>query len=42
MSKNVDKADAYIVLIGDGREVAYFENEKSYKDLIAKSKLNQK
>jgi len=40
--KDVDKADAYIVLIGDGGEVAYFENEKSYKDLIAKSKLNQK
>src|SRR5690606_28257009 len=26
--KDVDKADAYIVLVGDRGEVAYFENEK--------------
>lgn len=37
---DVDKADAYIVLIGDRGEVAYFENEKNYKDLIAKSMRN--
>jgi len=45
--KDVDKAEAYIVLIGENGEVAYFENEKNYKDLmaksdLAKSKLNQK
>ncbi|TCK85297.1 hypothetical protein [Albibacterium bauzanense] len=39
--KAVDKADAYIVLVGDHGEVAYFENEKNYKDLIAKSNLNK-
>jgi len=40
--KDVDKADAYIVLIGDRGEVAYFESEKNYKDLMAKSNLKQK
>jgi len=40
--KAIDKANAYIVLIGDSGEVAYFENEKNYKDLIAKSNLNKK
>lgn len=37
--RDVDKADAYIVLVGENGEVAYFENEKNYKDLIAKSDL---
>lgn len=40
--KDVDKADAYIVLVGDRGEVVYFENEKNYKELIAKSDLNKK
>lgn len=38
----IDKADAYIVLVGDHGEVAYFENEQSYKALIAKGNLHQK
>lgn|SRR5690606_9362433 len=34
-SKNkVDKAEAYIVLIGKNGEVVYFENEENYKKLI--------
>lgn len=37
--KDVDKADAYIVLVGDQGQVAYFENERSYKELMAKSDL---
>ena len=40
--KAVDKADAYIVMIGDHGEVAYFENEQNYNALIAKSNLNKK
>lgn len=32
--KKVDKADAYIVLIGQNGEVVYFENEENYKKLI--------
>lgn len=40
--KAVNKADAYIVLIGDHGEVAYFENEQNYKALIAKSDLHKK
>ena len=40
--KDVDKADAYIVLVGDRGEVVYFENEKNYNELIAKSELNKK
>jgi len=40
--KGVDKADAYIVLVGDHGEVAYFENEQSYKALIAKGNMHQK
>src|SRR5690554_798360 len=39
--KEVDKADAYIVLVGDRGEVAYFENERNYKQLLAKSNLNK-
>ena len=38
--KDVDKAEAYIVLVGERGEVAYFENEKNYKDLLAKSMRN--
>lgn len=30
--QKVDKSNAYIVLIGDNGEVAYFENEKNYED----------
>jgi len=40
--KDVDKADAYIVLVGDRGEVVYFENEKNYRELMAKSDLNKK
>lgn len=29
--EKVDKATAYIVMIGDGGEVAYFENEANYQ-----------
>lgn len=39
--KDVDKADAYIVLVGDQGQIAYFESEKNYKELIAKSNLAQ-
>lgn len=35
--KDVDKADAYIVLIGEQGQVAYFENEQNYRELMAKS-----
>lgn len=38
----VDKADAYIVLIGEKGKVAYFENEQNYKALISKGNLNKK
>lgn len=31
--KKVNKADAYIVLIGNNGEVVYFENEENYKKL---------
>ncbi|KAA2224312.1 hypothetical protein [Chryseobacterium sediminis] len=33
--KTIDKADAYIVLISDEGEVAYFENEENYKRFLA-------
>lgn len=36
--KPVDKADAYIVLIGHGGEVAYFENEGHYRDFLKTNK----
>ncbi|WP_106914960.1 hypothetical protein [Chryseobacterium aurantiacum] len=35
--KTVDKADAYIVMISDEGEVAYFENEESYKKFRAQN-----
>ena len=34
----VDKANAYIVLIGDNDEVAYFENESNYKSFLKENK----
>lgn len=37
----VDKATAYIVLIGDQDEVAYFENQASYEQFYAESKTVQ-
>ncbi|NIF04351.1 hypothetical protein F3J23_02760 [Chryseobacterium sp. Tr-659] len=35
--KTVDKADAYIVMISDEGEVAYFENEESYQKFLAQN-----
>lgn len=32
--KSISKADAYIVLIGNEGEVAYFENESHYRDFL--------
>ncbi|MBD1422305.1 hypothetical protein [Sphingobacterium chuzhouense] len=32
--ERVDKATAYIVMISDGGEVAYFENEDNYKRFV--------
>ena len=37
-TKKVDKAKAYIVLIGDNGEVAYFENKDNYKKFVAEHK----
>lgn len=37
----VDKATAYIVLIGDQDEVAYFESKESYEQFYAESKAAQ-
>lgn len=37
--KSVDKAVAYIVIIGNNGEVAYFENEDNYKKFVAEGKL---
>ncbi|MBA5791156.1 hypothetical protein H1R17_00565 [Flavobacterium sp. xlx-214] len=36
--KKIDKANAYIVVIGDNGEVAYFENENSYKSFLKGNK----
>ncbi|KUF43481.1 hypothetical protein HX017_03260 [Myroides marinus] len=36
--KSVDKATAYIVIIGNNGEVAYFENEDNYKKFVAEGK----
>lgn len=33
--KKISKADAYIVVIGNNDEVAYFENEENYKQFLA-------
>lgn len=38
--ETVDKADAYIVMIGDNGEVAYFKNEANYQQFIAEAKVN--
>lgn len=35
--KTVDKANAYIVMISNEGEVAYFENEENYKKFLAQS-----
>ena len=35
--KTVDKADAYIVMINDEGEVAYFENEENYKKFLTQN-----
>lgn len=35
--KTVDKADAYIVMISDEGEVAYFENEENYNKFLAQN-----
>ena len=35
--KTIDKADAYIVMISDEGEVAYFENEGNYKKFLAQN-----
>ncbi len=37
-TKKVDKAEAYIVLVGDNGEVAYFEKESNYKKFVAENK----
>ncbi len=34
----VDKASAYIVMIGDNGEVAYFESKATYDDFLEKNK----
>ncbi|MDR2221721.1 MAG: hypothetical protein LBE34_03165 [Flavobacteriaceae bacterium] len=36
--KEVDKAEAYIVMIGNKGEVAYFANEDNYKKFLAEGK----
>lgn len=35
--KTVDKAEAYIVMISDEGEVAYFENEENYKKFLSQN-----
>lgn len=35
--KKVDKANAYIVMVSDEGEVAYFENEENYKQFLAQN-----
>lgn len=32
--KKISKADAYIVIIGNNNEVAYFENEENYQQFL--------
>lgn len=36
--KSVDKAEAYIVIVGNNGEVAYFENEGNYQKFVAEHK----
>lgn len=38
--ETVDKADAYIVMIGDNGEVAYFKNEANYQQFVAEAQVN--
>ncbi|WP_413513547.1 hypothetical protein [Myroides odoratus] len=38
--ETVDKAEAYIVLIGDNGEIAYFKNEENYKQFAAAAQVN--
>lgn len=38
--ETVDKADAYIVMIGDNGEVAYFKNEANYQQFVAAAQVN--
>lgn len=35
--KKISKADAYIVVIGNNNEVAYFENEENYQKFLKES-----
>ncbi|AQX07927.1 hypothetical protein [Elizabethkingia ursingii] len=35
--EKIDKANAYIVMVGDNGEVAYFKNEENYKKFVAKN-----
>ena len=37
--KKISKADAYIVVIGDNDEVAYFENEQNYQLFLNENAL---
>ncbi len=38
--ETVDKAEAYIVMIGDNGEVAYFKNEANYQQFAAEAQVN--
>ena len=38
--ESVDKAEAYIVMIGDNGEVAYFKNEANYQQFVAEAHMN--
>ncbi|WP_158960755.1 hypothetical protein [Myroides fluvii] len=38
--ETVDKAEAYIVMIGDNGEVAYFKNEANYQQFVAEAQVN--
>lgn len=38
--ETVDKAEAYIVIIGNNGEVAYFKNEENYRQFVAEAPVN--
>lgn len=38
--ETVDKAEAYIVMIGDNGEVAYFKNEANYQQFVVEAQVN--
>ncbi|MDM1407605.1 hypothetical protein [Myroides sp. DF42-4-2] len=38
--EQVDKAEAYIVIIGNNGEVAYFKNEENYQQFVAEAPIN--